>query len=166
MRDEDILYNALDLLVDILNKNVNTDKVFAYDKSTCDTVLINSNFRCGFYLNREALYDILKKNIELIVRTIHVLIQVFNVNSSDKTLDVQNGQQPIEKKSTIKVSFMIFRTGSALIVGKCSEDVLNIIYEFLCKLLKDEYPNISCGNNNNNTYNKTNSKKYTKRKLP
>ena len=45
-------------------------------------------------------------------------------------------------KCTI-VSFMIFRTGSVLIVGHCDEDVLNIIYEFLKKILEKEFTNIS-----------------------
>ena len=34
---------------------------------------------------------------------------------------------------------MIFRTGSVLIVGKCDENVLFIIYEFLKKILVTEY---------------------------
>ena len=32
----------------------------SYDLSKCETVLINSNFNCGFYLNRDKLLDILK----------------------------------------------------------------------------------------------------------
>jgi hypothetical protein len=42
---------------------------------------------------------------------------------------------------------MIFRTGSVLIVGNCEEDVLNIIYNFLKKLLKEEYCKINSGLN-------------------
>jgi hypothetical protein len=38
---------------------------------------------------------------------------------------------------------MIFRTGSVLIVGKCDENVLMIIYEFLKVVLNNEYKNIS-----------------------
>jgi hypothetical protein len=41
-----------------------------------------------------------------------------------------------------KVSFMIFRTGSVLIVGKCSEEMLYQIYEFLCKIFEEEYDEI------------------------
>jgi uncharacterized membrane-anchored protein len=37
---------------------------------------------------------------------------------------------------------MIFRTGSVLIVGKCDENVLLIIYEFLKEILTNEYKNI------------------------
>ena len=41
-----------------------------------------------------------------------------------------------------KVSFMIFRTGSVLIVGKCSDSILNQIYEFLCAIFIKEYKEI------------------------
>jgi hypothetical protein len=37
---------------------------------------------------------------------------------------------------------MIFRTGSVLIVGRCGENVLHGIYDFLKKLLEEEYPEI------------------------
>jgi hypothetical protein len=37
---------------------------------------------------------------------------------------------------------MIFRTGGCLIVGNCSEEVLTFVYDFVKKLLKDEYPHI------------------------
>ena len=38
---------------------------------------------------------------------------------------------------------MIFRTGSVLIVGKCSEKVLVYIYEFIRKILQDEFHKIA-----------------------
>ena len=37
---------------------------------------------------------------------------------------------------------MIFRTGSILIVGKCSEDVLRIVYEYVKNILMSEYEEI------------------------
>ena len=37
---------------------------------------------------------------------------------------------------------MVFRTGSILIVGKCDENILLIIYEFLKRILHNEYANI------------------------
>jgi hypothetical protein len=41
---------------------------------------------------------------------------------------------------------MIFRTGSILIVGKCSEDVLKIVYEYVKTLLTNEYKEIMTSN--------------------
>ena len=37
---------------------------------------------------------------------------------------------------------MIFRTGSVLIVGNCTEFILKIIYTFLKAMLKNEYQEI------------------------
>ena len=37
------------------------------------------------------------------------------------------------------ISFMVFRTGSVLIVGMCEENVLFDIYDFLKELLIREY---------------------------
>ena len=45
-------------------------------------------------------------------------------------------------KNIKEVSFMIFRTGSVLIVGKCDENVLMVIYDFLKIILNNEYTNI------------------------
>jgi len=39
----------------------------------------------------------------------------------------------------VAVSFMIFRTGSVLIVGMCDEYILHNIYGFLINLLKTEF---------------------------
>jgi len=38
---------------------------------------------------------------------------------------------------------MIFRTGSCLIVGNCTERILKFVFEFIKKILADEYENIS-----------------------
>ena len=50
-----------------------------------------------------------------------------------------------KKNKCIEISFMVFRTGSILIVGHCNEEVLNIVYEYLKCILLKEYPRI-CNN--------------------
>ena len=47
-----------------------------------------------------------------------------------------------EMDNYIRVSIMLFRTGSVLIVGKCEEPVLRAIHGFLCKVLDKEYHRI------------------------
>ena len=47
-----------------------------------------------------------------------------------------------ETDNAKKISFMIFRTGSVLIVGNCGENIINIIYNFLKKMFKEEYAEI------------------------
>lgn len=51
-----------------------------------------------------------------------------------------------ENKKYTEVSFMIFRTGSCLIVGNCSERILKFIFEFIKNLLRVEFGNISVDN--------------------
>ena len=45
-------------------------------------------------------------------------------------------------KNGSRVSYMIFRTGSVLIVGKCEDDELNEIYDFLKTVFQNEYKHI------------------------
>ena len=63
----------------------------------------------------------------------------------------------------INVSFMIFRTGSVLIVGKCDEEILKFIYEFLKKILKEEY--LQIGQQNINIALKDKTKKIRRKTI-
>lgn len=140
-----LLDKVLSLLIKHLK--INVDETITYREDKNETVLINSNFNCGFFINREKLYDILKYKYHInsgYDPCSYPGIQCkFYYNTETKT---QTGQQPIEydEKKYSKISFMIFRTGSVLIVGKCDESVLNDVYEFIKQLLIDEYKNI-CG---------------------
>jgi len=137
----------------ILNQVIQTlqpylEETLGYKENTNETVLINSNFNCGFFINREALYEILKLkyNIQSIYDPCsYPGIQCKFYHNPD--VDLQNGCQISEEnkhlyKDVRQVSFMIFRTGSVLIVGRCDENVLLIIYEFLKIILNNEYKNI------------------------
>jgi TATA-box binding protein (TBP) (component of TFIID and TFIIIB) len=110
----------------------------------CQTVLINSNFNCGFYINREKLFDILKGVYKL--QCSYDACSYPGVQSKyyyydgDKNL---NGRQDLkEDGESHKISFMIFRTGSVLIVGKCSEDIIMEVYEFIKGIFRDHYLDI------------------------
>jgi hypothetical protein len=46
---------------------------------------------------------------------------------------------------------MIFRTGSVLIVGKCDEDILMVVYNFLKEILYNEYEEIFQKSNTNSS---------------
>jgi hypothetical protein len=59
---------------------------------------------------------------------------------------------------------MIFRTGSVLIVGRCDEDVLMIIYEFIKNILSTEYKKI-CQKNIATLEKKDKSKKIRKKNI-
>lgn len=124
-----------------------------------DTVLINSNFNCGFFINREVLFDILKYkyNIQCIYDPCsypgiqckfyynpELKVQTGSQVSEDKDKDKKKKEKKEKKNKNgiVEVSFMIFRTGSILIVGMCEEYVLYYIYEFLKTLLTNEFQQI------------------------
>jgi hypothetical protein len=124
------------------------DSKLDYKPESEETVLINSNFNCGFFINRDELFEILTKkyNIQAIYDPCsYPGIQCKFYYNPD--IGLQNGCQISEENKHLyqnvkEVSFMIFRTGSVLIVGKCDENVLIIIYEFLKIILNNEYKNI------------------------
>ena len=147
------------------------DEPFGYKENSTETVLINSNFNCGFYIDREALYDILKFKYN--IQSIYDPCSYPGIQCKfyyNPEVDLQNGCQITEEnihlyKNINIISFMIFRTGSVLIVGRCDEDALMIIYEFLKIILKREYSKI-CQKNMimSENYGAKDKKKKTRRK--
>jgi len=146
-----------------------TDKL-EYKSDSCETVLVNSNFNCGFYINREIFNDILKYkyNIQSIYDPCsYPGIQCKFYYNTD--IITQTGCQISEVNKDLyvnitKISFMVFRTGSILIVGKCDEHVLLTIYEFLKVILKNEYKSICQKNVNMEEVNEKNLKNKDKKK--
>jgi hypothetical protein len=119
-----------------------------YNENSTETVLINSNFNCGFFINREVLHDILKYKYN--IQSIYDACSYPGIQSKfyyNPDVEHQTGSQISEEnkelyKNIKQVSFMIFRTGSVLIVGKCDEPVVMIIYEFVKTLLNNEFKQI------------------------
>ena len=163
IQNDDLLHKVLTLLVDILRPQLGEGLDFIEGKS--ETVLINSNFNCGYYIDRDKLHDLLKYK--------------YRINSNfdacsypgiqckfyhDNTITVQTGQQP-NHKNYDEVSFMIFRTGSVLIVGKCDENILYNIYNFIKNILDCEYDVINSSGMDVPIKNKIRNKKIRKRLL-
>jgi len=127
-----VLYEILDTVVNILKPFTNDN--LEYDKNTFDTVLINSNFNCGYEINREKLYS--------------KLVDKYNINACYDPCSypgiqckyiITNGTE------NTTISYMIFRTGSILIVGKCDEEQLNKVYNYLKDILYNEFHEINQG---------------------
>lgn len=146
VQNEPVFEQILLQILEILQPHV--EEKLGYKDNSTETVLINSNFNCGFFINREVLYDILKfkYNIQSIYDPCsYPGIQCKFYYNPDSP--VQNGSQISEEnrhvfKNITEVSFMIFRTGSVLIVGRCDECVLLQIYEFIKIILHNEFKNI------------------------
>ena len=93
-----------------------------------ELVLVNSNFNCNYYLNRNTL--------------VHLLKTKYNVKCNMDSCSYPGIQCKYVLENKAEVSYMIFRTGSVLIVGKCNDDELNEIYSFLQTVFQNEYRNI------------------------
>ena len=164
-----ILFKALDSLIEFLKPLLDTEIPLDYNKTGTETVLINSNFRCGYFINRDKLYKILRYKYKINCAFDPCSYPGIQCDFYyDNTSEVQTGQQPLiglkkdhDPNSIVKVSFMVFRTGSILIVGKCTEDILHKIYEFLANLLHNEYSEIS-GINKQKAVEQTKRKKVKK----
>jgi hypothetical protein len=146
VQSEPIFELILKQIIETLQPHI--DLPLGYKENSNETVLINSNFNCGFFINREALYEILKFKYNL--QSIYDPCSYPGIQCKfyyNPDIGLQNGCQISEEnkhlyKNISEVSFMIFRTGSVLIVGKCDENVLITIYEFLKIILTNEHKHI------------------------
>jgi len=167
IQEDSVFEKILQMIIEILQPNIE-EKLY-YRENTCETVLINSNFNCGFFINRESLYDLLKYKYN--IQSIYDPCSYPGIQSKfyfNPDVDVQNGcqisKENMELYQNVKqISFMIFRTGSVLIVGKCDECVLYLVYNFLKNILTNEYVNI-CQKNTNTETNEENLSKTEKDK--
>jgi hypothetical protein len=125
-----------------------------------DNVLINSNFSTGFSVNRDKLHTILrgeKYGIESAYDPCSYpgIKCKFYFNNKIGFTDIaqQRGQvlpedrqlkmsELIESKKYTEISFMIFRTGSGLIVGNCTDKILYHVFDYIRNILITEYTNI------------------------
>jgi len=150
------------MIIETIQPYVETELEFM-EQIKDDNILINSNFNCNFFINREKLFNILrgeKYGIESAYDPCSypgVKCKFYFNNYLGFDENLQNGQilaedrcmkltELKENKKYTEISFMIFRTGSCLIVGNCSEKVLKFVFEFLKGILTKEYHNICVAN--------------------
>ncbi len=140
----------LNILTPILQNNIGFSKTHIESN-----VLINSNFNCGFYINRDKLYSILRNKYKIEAAfdpcSYPGVKCKYYYNNELSSFDTQqtgvvavddHSKKLSELSETVKyteVSFMIFRTGSCLIVGNCTEKVLRYVFEFIKNTLQTEY---------------------------
>lgn len=154
----DILNKVKILLLEYIQPHIET-LVEYRDTDTETNVLINSNFNCGFYINRDKLYSILRSE-KYGIETAYdpcsypgVKSKYYFNNEIGYDIEKQSGQlhkmdrtmkmsELSDTKKYTEVSFMIFRTGSCLIVGNCTEKALNYVFEYIKKLLYNEFNKI------------------------
>lgn len=151
------------MILEYVQPHVDTPLDFIENDSE-DNVLINSNFNCGYYINRERLHSILRSDKYRIESAYDPCsypgvkckfyfnnelgfdkeLQKGHVSENDRNMKMN---ELGDNKKYTEVSFMIFRTGSCLIVGNCNERILKFIFEFIKNILNNEYHNINIANN-------------------
>jgi hypothetical protein len=146
IQEDKTLVQVLDLLVATLRPFLGDE--LSYLKDRCETALINSNFNCGFFIDRDKLFHLMKYKYRINTNYDScsypgIQCKFYYIPNKEE----QTGQQPVhlDDNNYYEVSFMIFRTGSILIVGKCNEDILNVIYRFIKKILETEFSGIQMG---------------------
>ena len=154
---DELLTITLDNLINILQPFLKTN--LNYNEKDINTVLINSNFTCKYFLDRFKLFQKLKYKYNIQASydpCSYPGIQcLFYYNSRNNHHDGVHKED--DKDDWRKISFMIFRTGSVLIVGNCNKNILNIVYNFIKNVLHDEFDDIFIG------LNKTKKKQPTKK---
>ena len=211
VRNDEIFGELLDFIKNLFQPFI--EKPLGYDRQS-DTVLINSNFNCGFYINQEVFYKILlcKYNIQCIYDPCsypgiqckfyydYTNTSILYSHATDKPLysckshlrseetvkrvkrkkvvagepvdvelnkrnDELRREQEIINNNIVVMSFMIFRTGTILIVGMCEENVIQNIYERIKEILTQEYAQISLSDIDDKTLKPIKIKKSRKRTI-
>jgi TATA-box binding protein (TBP) (component of TFIID and TFIIIB) len=156
--NEEILTMVKQNILSLIQSHVDLPLEFI-ETTEENNILINSNFNCGFFLNRDVLHATLRSS-KYGIETAYdpcsypgVKCKFYYNNRLALDDPMQNGQilsddrgmkmsEIGDNKTYTEVSFMIFRTGSCLIVGNCSEPVLQVVYRFIRNILREEYSSI------------------------
>jgi hypothetical protein len=163
VQNEDTFNLILIAIIDLFQPHIQSKLEF---KGNPQTILINSNFNCGYFINREEFFEIITKKYG--IHAIYdpcsypgVQCKFYHKENSKE----QTGIIDSSNETTKGISFMVFRTGSVLIVGMCEEYVIREIYQFLKKLLTHEYIHIFQKNENIENKNKTYKTKKVRKKF-
>lgn len=178
--NNELLVTVQRMVLEILQPYIDTPLFYISEDRGDENVLINSNFNCGFYINREKAHSILRSEkygiesaydpcsypgVKCKYYFNHDLgfdldKQIGHVTQGDRRMKMSELD---DSKKYTEVSFMIFRTGSCLIVGNCSEKILMFVFEYIKRFLVQEYDAIRV--TNEGPVNKTKKMKLRKKTI-
>jgi hypothetical protein len=175
IKDSETFLQIMDFLVTFLQPFFNIP--LKYNNDEIESVLVNSNFDCNYFIQLEKMHEILmtKYQIQAIFDPCHypgIQCSFYYYDGQINQTGIQHvsDSKKYKKESklhpdTIRISFMIFRTGSVLIVGKIKNDnIKEDIYQYLVQLFRNEYPYV-CAPLNSDGVQVKKKKKMKKRKL-
>ena len=165
MLDDELLNNSLALIDRVLGDasvivNPNRPRL-AHIPGSISDVMVNSNFWCGFGLDRDKVVTLMREQCKLetsydpstypgvICRFYEArgegvgkaLPGVCPCAKSCSTLRIGDkrktgkNKEPESPNSCVKLTFMLFRTGSVLIVGRCDRSLLQKVHNHVAMLL-------------------------------
>jgi hypothetical protein len=152
IQDDSELYLAIEVLTENLSKVV----PMTFVPGSEEIILINSNFNCNFFINREKLYDILRTTYG--VSAIYDPCSYPGIKCKLFCRDGVVAASP----GGVSISVMIFRTGSVLIVGKCSAATPELVYNYLNEIFPKEYVSVVDRNTAYSTKKMPKSKRFRK----
>lgn len=141
---DNMLKKLINIVFNILNNYCNIHLNIKYDY---EKVLVNTKFNCNFLIARQELYEILQTKYNL--QTTFDRIKYQGIRTKYYFNENQDGKQTKtydkKDKKTAKMTFIIFRTGCVMLVGKCNEIQLQEVYEFVKNILTVENKHINKG---------------------
>jgi hypothetical protein len=153
----EVLEKTKTMILDILQPHLSAPLDFIEQTDKLRSVLINSNFRCGYYIERDRAYNILKMKYNMDVSydpcSYPGVKCSFYFNHENNDMETQLGvicdedlkmtmAELGKNRKYTRVTFTLFRTGSCLISGNCNEKMLYYIYDYVKRFLETEYHNI------------------------
>ena len=142
IQKNETLFKTLDLVIKNLKPFIKEE--ISYKKDSVLTALYNSNFKCGYFINRDKLFHLLKYKFN-----IQAMFDPCSYPGVQSKFYYKKGVDDIKGFTGSKtedtdgnLSFMIFRTGSVLIVGKCEKRILIHVYGFIKNILETTYEQI------------------------
>lgn len=139
IQDDGHLKVILKILLENINRSLDTHVSHVLGSEV--SVLINSNFNCGYFIHRDKLFNILRHQYH--ISAVYDPCSYPGIQCKLYYNDVDEIIINPSKHHLGNVTwFMVFRTGSILIVGKCNLQVLNAIYLYLTEVMIKEYKNI------------------------
>ena len=171
MLDQELLDRTLMMVNQVLGEaslRMSPEKPpLQYKPGTITDVMVNSNFWCGFGLDRDKLVDLMVNKYHLettydpsnypgvacryYTRDDCDTCGVCPCNPPCSTLEIGNGKG--RKRATkvgdhtpcLPMTFMMFRTGSVLIVGRCANDLLSKVHKIVARMLLSNKAAIQSG---------------------
>ena len=162
LANEKIYHIVRKMILKILQTCIVQNTILSYiedDEKTENNILINSNFNCGFFIHRDFLYDILIS--KYLIETSYdpctypgIKCKFYfknylelDCNTQDGRVDMEDNNLKLKElndcKKYTEISFMIFRTGSCLIVGNCNTAIIHFVFEFIRNVLTNEHSHIA-----------------------